>query len=1027
MANEDLKLNSIKLTTTQPSSAPVSSVVSSGHSSKVESIFEKFRQYNKEGVLLDLNDVQLKDLYEQISQLSKEEMAQLISEIPIDGSKALAKTVLSDIEVLEHIPDKQPEDIDKTDLSATQASEGAGAPNSLSSNKEDLALALINLYKNTAEHIKNIDKLQKSGEISADNAKKSKVKYGKIALHDFGKVIHERVREAIKRHKIESIQVTDSDSGTNYNTKAYQQDKQKAAGYVMEYAKNMFLYGSPSHQLEEWNELSKEQIADYIKENDIESIANKLLKKSVNTLRGFSISISGDNSAEALLQLKMLELQAANSKGMSVEEFNQQDEMTQCLDIIDMISQKEDKSKLTATEKFALNQAETIKKAILSHFAKICEETGKQVDIPDLDKLSYTEMFNILKDTNQVNKVATWLETYLSEKSENGEKLTDYEQVTLKILSAMPSYLLEMFGTNLGKISLLDEEAGNDEKLQEKYANASYTEKAELAANYFVEHYGDNPEQFMAYLKNALECGNIVQVQALVSKLSNNALPECYKALIAKMDGNKDFVAILTSMVDHKNMKNSDAAILQVKLSNLNDEAIRNGDAAVEKANDVEQKYLSDCNQEQQLEISKNLGQCSERSQILTVECIFSSENQAIMNDSTAEQISKNVAELGCDSAKDVVVQSAKNDKISSNRRSRIFSAMVKADKTGYSAKRGVEEHVVATLDKADQKDVYVVQQQAIDSYLQKDEAIKYGKALADQIVECDSSNQAALHSISTNSKYEEVAVYAASNIHKYAESAQAEALKISYATNNQRIIEAATVQLPKMSETAVAAIKEVVAVQIKAMEERHSASMIDEYAIRQIKKQLGFDVDTSKPEYKTKLEAYIAELKKLPRTELYRRIIVDMQSWPTDIQSSFLEAIVKYCPQLFSMMLEKYGIKLLSSFGQINVLTKNEILTQMLKSPSQRSEAISYIKSNPNGSYSDNLRKLYDEIIDDLISSGVLVDSVAPKALSTNSERYHQEHNIDYTKGESSIVGIGERLNWNIKTDVYGKMGLVS
>ena len=121
--------------------------------------------------------------------------------------------------------------------------------------------------------------------------------------------------------------------------------------------------------------------------------------------------------------------------------------------------------------------------------------------------------------------------------------------------------------------------------------------------------------------------------------------------------------------------------------------------------------------------------------------------------------------------------------------------------------------------------------------------------------------------------------------------------------------------------------------------------------------------------------------------------------------------------------MLDKCGAKLLTAFGQLNIATKNQILMQMLKTPSKRSEAVAYIKANPNGNYSDDLRKLFDEIMDELIASGQIVEDAAPKYLTTGKSR----DEIDYTQGVSTISDIGERYNWGIKSDIDGNLGLVS
>lgn len=255
-------------------------------------------------------------------------------------------------------------------------------------------------------------------------------------------------------------------------------------------------------------------------------------------------------------------------------------------------------------------------------------------------------------------------------------------------------------------------------------------------------------------------------------------------------------------------------------------------------------------------------------------------------------------------------------------------------------------------------------------------------------------------------------------------ESAQAGALKVAYDTGNIEVIEAATLQVDKMAKTAVEKMKNEIKAQITAMEDRHSLSAMEELALRELKKSLGFGTDTTTTEFKTRLEAYIAELKKLPRSEVYLRICNDIQSWPADKQALVLEAVAKYCPLLFSMMLERYGSKLLVSFGQLNSTTKNTILTQMLKTPSKRSEALAYIQANPNGNYSDNLKTLYNEILDMMIANGTITeDHIGVNNLKDSN---YQTVPTNFSS-QNSIVTIGQKYNWNMASDVDGNIGLIS
>ena len=121
-------------------------------------------------------------------------------------------------------------------------------------------------------------------------------------------------------------------------------------------------------------------------------------------------------------------------------------------------------------------------------------------------------------------------------------------------------------------------------------------------------------------------------------------------------------------------------------------------------------------------------------------------------------------------------------------------------------------------------------------------------------------------------------------------------------------------------------------------------------------------------------------------------------------------------------MMLDKFGIKLLTNFGQVNSATKNNILLHMLRTPSMRSDAIAYIKANPNSSYSDELKQLYNDTIETLIANG----SITEDAAESDRNISHHTPPVNYA-ATASLANIGQKYNWSMTSDINGNIGLVS
>ena len=288
------------------------------------------------------------------------------------------------------------------------------------------------------------------------------------------------------------------------------------------------------------------------------------------------------------------------------------------------------------------------------------------------------------------------------------------------------------------------------------------------------------------------------------------------------------------------------------------------------------------------------------------------------------------------------------------------------------------------------------------------------------------------MHEEISSSKYAEVVEHAAQNISTYDESVQAKALKVTYEkaaeTGNIAAIQAATAQVENMAPAAVKAMAAEIKLQIAILEERGIKMALDE-----IKSAIGMSTDKTDNSEKTQIQKYIEELSGLPRSEVYRRIVSDIRTYPTHIQQLLLEAIVKTKGELFTMMINKYGIDMLTMFGNMSSIMKSEILKEMLKTPSMQADAMAYIDKNPTSNYSSGVKDLYNEIIADRQGASS-VEELERKADKEIKEKENNYATLSFGAQSgsnrtnlTSITDVADKYGFYTRKDILGRVGLIS
>lgn len=242
-------------------------------------------------------------------------------------------------------------------------------------------------------------------------------------------------------------------------------------------------------------------------------------------------------------------------------------------------------------------------------------------------------------------------------------------------------------------------------------------------------------------------------------------------------------------------------------------------------------------------------------------------------------------------------------------------------------------------LDKTVQTDAAISTMSASEK-LSDEDAVKVQKNLADQIELCDKDNQLEMHNTVLTSKHEEVLERASSNIYKYDESVQADAITASYNTGNERAIEAVVSQLDKCSESAVRATAAESAPRIAAIEEKYSnkaAGMVADYLISEYNNYSNLSADDKNVQKAN----YIKEFLTASPQEQYKML----SKLPQSMQGSALTLICRYCPNMLAGLVKQgYGKQILKTPGMSSEVVYKVVNVMFESQESDKVEAAKYV-----------------------------------------------------------------------------------
>ena len=804
---------------------------------------------------------------------------------------------------------------------------------------------------------------------------------------------------------------TQKEDGLGYDSVKFSkmEPEMQAKSYVYEYAKNKFLYSDSTNPKDpaEWDKLSREE------QFKLVQACSKEIEEDYQRAFEARTGKKAEGVSSDYIKLKMLELQAASNRGVTMEKFNNESSVAKAAYVADMLSVKEQicPDRMSDVEKMSLEKANFILDA--------CKDELKRLGKEDKAKgLCFEDIAGYAHGEGKIEfSMGTAIKNKLASIPEN--QRTDAQKAAMEFLGAVPDKYLNDFGINLGQPTGLDKEIQGDKDFAARYdAAKSPAQRAQIKAEYYQAKYLEHPETFTKYMSEAIKSGDVDEVKALfklaeTNKTLQKALANTDGSVQAATTGNLQalgsdinnhdlFIDNLNNEKDAQRvsaLKNSALDNLK-NVSNVTKDIRRRWAEKSQNDSDINVKHksvsiiVSDSDNLEQLEVSYYNADKTTR------------ELYAMHADEAQEHLQDAVVKLVAnDQDKDVRVEGMKNF-----RKNETLTRMAKSQQT--SALKSVRK--------------------VFENDLPKDEAVKELNKLSDQISKCHKDNQLAMHEEISSSKYAEVVEHAAQNISTYDESVQAKALKVTYEkaaeTGNIAAIQAATAQVENMAPAAVKAMAAEIKLQIAMLEERGIKMALDE-----IKSAIGMSTDKTDNSEKTQIQKYIEELSGLPRSEVYRRIVSDIRTYPTHIQQLLLEAIVKTKGELFTMMINKYGIDMLTMFGNMSSIMKSEILKEMLKTPSMQADAMAYIDKNPTSNYSSGVKDLYNEIIADRQGASS-VEELERKADKEIEEKENNYATLSFGAQSgsnrtnlTSITDVADKYGFYTRKDILGRVGLIS
>ena len=634
--------------------------------------------------------------------------------------------------------------------------------------------------------------------------------------------------------------------------------KEKIDACITEFVKSQYIYGTKNHEggyisqphsEEQWNALTTEQKQQLI-EKFKTGINNSDKFESLKALINLSTNENLENASaiDSAADVVMNGIQAADRVGISYVEFMHQDDATRYNAIDEYLTDVEmlEPDSLNENDKKYISHWKLVSSQVADIVAK--EKGLDDVELCPSDARQYIKYYNLneeqllydalkakqdkglqltKEEENKFADLSRYVNTpagqreikkskaanleklqveydSIKAKKENGENLTSEELGTLNILEAKLNPTDEKAKKELEELKAFAKAMPKPETDFEKAVVSDFetfsseikehikgSDMEAFAAKAFIDKKckNMNPEQRAEYVKTAIKFYNGSASSKLFAIYSKQ-----YPELLTDVELVGKSVLATEAKTTEEFAKSFETVS---KASNSDDEFVRQEALAAAETSGIILNSKSCAGAEHD-----------------DKKVIYSSDIPDILagnDDVKFQKLGFDVATTINDEEKQgtavIELQNHKNtkeelqvyavnnaDKLKG--KNQITSLDIATEKSAKATAAAAENGIVANLYKEYQAEAFSIVHNRIEQQFEKEDAIKYSNALADQIKNCHKDNQLDMHKNIMQSKYSEVQEHAAGNIKDYDPTVQSQALDVVYTLGNEEAIEKAVTSL---------------------------------------------------------------------------------------------------------------------------------------------------------------------------------------------------------------------------------------
>ena len=683
-------------------------------------------------------------------------------------------------------------------------------------------------------------KILKQLDISAEEYKCLLEKYP-----DFNKLNLDAKLELVKNFKVEQqVQTKAVDlennnqdveqlTTTGFNKAEYNKMSadEKINACINEFVRNNYIYGKKDEagdgylqREKEWNNFTQEQKQEYV-DKFLKNIDNN---EKLKDLKEILLSKTNSKQRSVIADTVMRGIETATNSQMSYLEFLQLDENFR-LDLVDMyFKEGNNKDFLNESDKQYIKTWDIISSEVLD-YVKDRRELPENFEMCNSDTRDFIKYYNLNEDELIYNA--------LKKQQMNGQTLSSGQENFIKLMDS-PAMTRQIDKAKLANLSSSDYYAelktkiDNGEQLTETEKN-DYNQFVELQQRVklpepktemdkvVVEDLNVFNNQIKDHVKGAdtQSAALMAMIETKTKDMKPSERKEYIKSVLTFYNGAASTKVFSAYAKEFPDMWGDERL---VGVAALNEEEATEAQskenmAAIKRAYDSNDAYFTQeassalVTKGQILARPENKRPEFNRRKVYYSQVASSIDNTEGLKQATSVNATITDVKEQLKAQNFITNSEYANDEvhIDTTNKAHLFMADVQDDvvigameKSKAATANVAENNIIKDLDKTAQTPVFKAAHSFINKQFNENDAIKYSKALADQIQYCDKDNQLTMHNDIMQSKYSEVQEHAAANIKDYDPAVQGKALDSVYATNNDKAIDAA---VESLSNTASA------------------------------------------------------------------------------------------------------------------------------------------------------------------------------------------------------------------------------